>query len=316
MTLPSVNRRQLVNAAGGWFVSAVHDPGLLLGTLKPTKGSEAATAFVTCTSRVLVDASAAMLMVTGKLVPVPPGRIVAVTPVSLKSTDVTPVKAVPLIVAGNDVPGSPDDGEIPVITGGAGFTVKPPTGTEVNPAAVTVSVRAPVAAADVIVMVTLIDVAVTVPLWITAVTPVPLNVTAVVPIRFVPLIIASRDEPVFPEGGSMLEIAGPGVVVTTNPLNAVEIPEGVVTVTVRIPGVAGPAIVIVTRRLVSVLPARSIDAATSFPENVTAVAPVRLTPVTVAATVAPGAPQFGDMVVIAGNGVPVPDNARVTEPAS
>ena len=80
---------------------------------------------VTRTSRVPAAAFAAMLMVIGRLVAVPPDLIAAVTPFPLKSTDVTPARAVPVIVAGNELPGSPENGEMPLMRGGAGFTVKP-----------------------------------------------------------------------------------------------------------------------------------------------------------------------------------------------
>src|SRR5204863_534213 len=96
-----------------------------------------------------------IVTVIGTLVDVAPERIVAETPAPLKFTAVTPVSAVPVIVAGNDVPGSPEDGTIPRITGGAGFTVKPLKALEVTPAAVTETVRASVVAVDEIVIVIL-----------------------------------------------------------------------------------------------------------------------------------------------------------------
>ena len=88
--------------------------------------------------------------------------------------------------------------------------VKPLNGTDVPAGVVTVSVLAPVAAPDEIVIETgkLVDVA---PLLIDAVTPLPLNDTAVAPVRLVPAIVADTVESWFPDDDEMEIRAGTGV---------------------------------------------------------------------------------------------------------
>ena len=90
-------------------------------------------------------------------------------------------------------------------------TVKALNGTDIPAGVVTVSVLAPVAAPDEIVIEIgkLVDVA---PLLIVAVTPLPLNDTAVAPVRLVPAIVADIVEPWFPESDEMEVRAGAGVI--------------------------------------------------------------------------------------------------------
>jgi len=88
--------------------------------------------------------------------------------------------------------------------------------------------------------------------------------------------------------GNMLVIAGDP---TMKPLKGAAAPPGVITVTVRDPGVASGAIVITTPTLVVATDVR--DAVTPVPLNVTAVAPERVCPKIVAAIVVPGAPEAG-----------------------
>jgi len=85
---------------------------------------------------------------------------------------------------------------------------------------------------------------------------------------------------------------------TEKPVKGGVVPEGVVTVTVRDPGVASGAMVTNTVRLVE-LP-EAITPVTPLPLNVTAVAPERFGPDTVVMTVAPGGPLEGETDVIDG----------------
>ena len=104
-------------------------------------------------------------------------------------------------------------------------------------------------------------------------------------------------------------ITGPELV-TVKPLNGVEAPVVFVTVIVRSPNDAPAVTEIVIGKLVSVFPL-PMDAVTPVPEKVTAVAVDRLVPVITEETVPPGAPQFGDIDVMTGTAVPVPDTIKV-----
>jgi hypothetical protein len=107
-----------------------------------------------------------------------------------------------------------------------------------------------------------------------------------------------------------------GSAVTVNPLNGADVPPVVVTVTVRVPGDAPDAIAIATGKLVAV-PPLPIVAVTPDPLNVTAVAPPRLVPEIVAATVVPEAPLDGLIPVIAGTPATIANGADCTaSPAS
>ena len=69
-------------------------------------------------------ASGATVMVTGRLVSVPPEAIVAVTPVPMKVTAVAPARLKPVIVADTVEPRDAEGTEMPVIRGrGAGACV-------------------------------------------------------------------------------------------------------------------------------------------------------------------------------------------------
>src|SRR5581483_1589286 len=58
----------------------------------------------------ITEASAAIAMDIGRLVAVPPPRIVAVTPVPANTIEVTPVRFVPVMVAETVVPCAPELG--------------------------------------------------------------------------------------------------------------------------------------------------------------------------------------------------------------
>ncbi len=83
-----------------------------------------------------------------------------------------------------------------------------------------------------------------------------------------------------------------------NPLKAV-VPFGVVTLTVRVPGVAAGSIWIVIGILVGVLPVIIVDV-TPVPLNVTLVVPSRFRPLIVPAIVVLGTPTAGNTDVIVG----------------
>jgi len=85
-----------------------------------------------------------------------------------------------------------------------------------------------------------------------------------------------------------------------NPPNGADVPEGVVTVKVRVPMVAAESIPIVTGKLVAVPPV-PIVAVTPDPVNVTALAPARLLPEMVAPKEVPRAPVVGLIALTIGN---------------
>src|SRR5438093_1442978 len=265
-------------------------------TVKELNASEFPCGAMTLTLRAARGASDAIVIVTGRLVSVRPVPMVAVTPDPLKTTAVAPVKPVPLTVAPRVLFTTPEFGLIPVITGRACVTVKLLNGADVPLGVVTVTVLAPSPAPAAIVTVMGRLVAVP-PVSMVAVTPLPLNVTAVAPPRPVPLMVAGWLVPAAPEDGLIPVIIGPDV--TVKPLNAGDVPIGVVTVKVRVSVDAPAAIVTVMGRLVAVPPV-PFDLVTPLPLKLTAVAPLRLLPLMVAGTLVPGVPEDGLIPVIAG----------------
>ena len=265
-------------------------------TVKELNASEFPCGAMTLTLRAARGASDAIVIVTGRLVSVRPVLMVAVTPDPLKTTAVAPVKPVPLTVAPRVLFTTPEFGLIPVITGRACVTVKLLNGADVPLGVVTVTVLAPSPAPAAIVTVMGRLVAVP-PVSMVAVTPLPLNVTAVAPPRPVPLMVAGWLVPAAPEDGLIPVIIGTDV--TVKPLNAGDVPIGVVTVKVRVSVDAPAAIVTVMGRLVAVPPVPMV-AVTPLPLKLTAVAPLRLLPLMVAGTLVPGIPEDGLIPVIAG----------------
>jgi len=218
--------------------------------------------------------------------------ITAVTPVPLKVTPVAPRRFCPAIVAPMLVPGAPDDANVIELVVGA-TTVKPLRGAVVPEGVVTVTVREPRAAPGAIVIATdRLDVPGEV---ITAVTPVPLKVTSVAPNNSDPKMVPATVVPGTPDDGKTDEIAG---LATVNPLEGEDVPQGVVTVMVREPRAAPDAIV--TRIDAVVALAEVTTPVTPVPLKVTAVAPRRVGPERVAATVVPGAPDDGEIEVTDG----------------
>src|SRR5215510_11259568 len=95
-------------------------------TVKPVNGAEVPLGVVAVTVRVVNAAVGAIVMLTGKLVAVPPVPIVAATPLPLNVTAVAPERFVPAIVAETVVPCAPAFGVMDVIVGKAPpVTVKP-----------------------------------------------------------------------------------------------------------------------------------------------------------------------------------------------
>src|SRR6266516_4416711 len=265
-------------------------------TVTELNASEFPCGAMTLTLRAARRASDAIVIVTGRLVSVRPVPMVAVTRDPLKTTAVAPVKPVPLTVAPRVLFTTPEFGLIPVITGRACVTVKLLNGADVPLGVVTVTVLAPSPAPAAIVTVMGRLVAVP-PVSMVAVTPLPLNVTAVAPPRPVPLMVAGWLVPAAPEDGLIPVIIGTDV--TVKPLNAGDVPIGVVTVKVRVSVDAPAAIVTVMGRLVAVPPV-SMVAVTPLPLNVTAVAPPRPVPLMVAGWLVPAAPEDGLIPIIAG----------------
>ena len=86
-------------------------------TVKPLKAADVMPdAVVTVTVRRPVAAACVIVMVIGRLVEVPPGPIVAVTPVPLNVTLEAPVRLAPEMVA-EKVPSDPAEGKIAVMNG-------------------------------------------------------------------------------------------------------------------------------------------------------------------------------------------------------
>src|SRR5207247_3323777 len=122
----------------------------------------------------------------------------------------------------------------------------------------------------------------------TPLTPLPIHV---------PLVLDTLDL----DDALLIVIIGTDV--TVKPLNAGDVPIGVVTVKVRVSVDAPAAIVTVMGRLVAVPPVPMV-AVTPLPLNVTAVAPPRPVPLMVAGTLVPAATADGLIPVMIGPRVP------------
>src|SRR5439155_2053521 len=133
----------------------------------------------------------------GKLVAVPPGWMLAVTPAPEKATPLAPVRLVPVMIAATVVPWVPVWTLIPVMvgTGMAPVKVKLPAPglLAVPPGVVTVNDFGPATAAAPAVTVMLTVVAVEE--FTIAVTAGSLNATALAPARLVPLMTAAAGAP-------------------------------------------------------------------------------------------------------------------------
>src|SRR5207244_1343614 len=234
-----INRPPYHGATAWLKPGSVASSALIVGagdvTVNELNGSEFPCGAMTLTLRAVRGALDAILIVTGRLISVRPVPMVAVTPDPLKTTAVAPVNPVPLTVAPSVLFTTPEFGLIPVITGRACVTVKLLNGADVPLGVVTVNVRVSVAAPAAIVTVMGRPLAVP-PVPIVAVTPLPLKLTAVAPLRFDPLMVAATLVPGAPEDGVIPVIIGPDV--TVNPLNAGDVPAGVVTVKVRVSAAA------------------------------------------------------------------------------
>jgi hypothetical protein len=187
-------------------------------------------------------------------------------------------------------------GEIAVIVMGFGVTVNPLNAVDVPTGVVTVTVLGPSAAWGSIVTVRGRLVAVP-PLPIVAATPEPLNFTPDAPSRSVPVIVAPRVVPWAPVFGEIAVIDGKEA--TVKPLNAGEVPTGVVTVTVCSPSEAPGATDTITGKDIAVPPV-PIVAETPVPLKVTALAPFRSLPMIVAFRETPGVATFGTTATIVG----------------
>lgn len=259
-------------------------------TVKPLKGAVAPEGTVTVRLRKPSAAPGAIVTKTDRLVAACE-IIAAVTPVPLKVTPVAVARPTPEITVLTVVPGAPNAGEIPVIAGNA--TRKPFTGIVVPKGVVTVTVRMPTAAPGA--TVATIDTVVGVTDVIAAVTPVPLNVTSVAPDRFCPSTDAISALPGTPDGGEIEVITGDA---TMKPLNGSVVPKAVVTVTVLNPKAAPDAMVTATVTLVDAT--EVIAAVIPVPLKATSVALEKPSPETVTRTVAPGAPDGGEITAITG----------------
>jgi hypothetical protein len=77
-------------------------------TVNPVKRFDVPVGVFTENCRAPVAALVAIVICTGKLIAVPPGSIVADTPVPVNTMDVAPLKLVPAIVAFMIVPCAPE----------------------------------------------------------------------------------------------------------------------------------------------------------------------------------------------------------------
>jgi hypothetical protein len=84
---------------------------------KPVNRLDDPVGVLTENCRCPVVAVPVMLIVTGRLVEVPPDPTVAVTPVPVNTRDVAPDKLVPLMTAGYDAPCCPDVTDMDAIIG-------------------------------------------------------------------------------------------------------------------------------------------------------------------------------------------------------
>jgi len=130
------------------------------------------------------------------------------------------------------------------------------------------------------------------------VTPPPAMATAVAPVRLVPVSVTGTVVPRLPLTGEMEVNVGPCTVNVT----ALVTPAGVVTVTFLAP-VAAPVVMVKVAVTVVSFTALKALTVTPPPDTVTAVAPVRPTPVMVTGTAVPRTPVLG---AIEASPVPTP----------
>ena len=204
---------------------------------------------------------------------------------------VAPVRFVPLKVTGTVAPRAPEVGATELSVGAGGLTVKV-TALLVPPAAVTVMLRAPVAALASITRVAVICVAVA--------TGVPLRVRPdgrfrVEPVRFAPVKITGTVAPWTPDVGAMEASVGVGGL--TVKATALLVPPGVVTVMLWAPVAA---LAPITREAVICVAVATGVPLTVMPDGRFRLAPVRFVPVRVTGSVAPWTPEVGAMEVSVG----------------
>jgi hypothetical protein len=242
------------------------------------------------TDTVLAVAAAVVVMVkvAVTVVSFEAATALAVTPVPEMVSAVAPVRPAPVSVTGKLVPSNPEFGFIEASVGA--FTVND---TVLLPG--TLTFLLPVAAAAV-----MVKVAVTVVSFTTvtalAVTPVPEMVTEGVPVKPDPVSVTGKLCPRNPEVG-LIELSVRALTVNGTVLL---LPAGVpVTVTVLAPVVAVAVMVKVALTVVSFTTVTPL-ALTPVPEMVTPVAPVRLVPVIVTATVLAGGAELGLIEVSVG----------------
>lgn len=134
---------------------------------------------------------------------------------------------------------------------------------------------------------------------IVQVTPPPDTVTAVAPVRLAPLMVTGTVVPCNPELGTIEVIVAPCTVNGTELLTATA--PGTVMVTLWTPSVAVAEMVKFTVAVVELPTTRPLGV-TPAPETFTALAPVRLVPVSVTATVVARTPVGGAIVANVGVG--------------
>jgi hypothetical protein len=111
-------------------------------TVKPMNADDAPIGVITVTVRSPSAAPEETVILTGRVVAVPPLPIAAVTPVPLIMMAVAPVRLVPVIVPSPADSGVKEFGVIAVIV--IGFTtVNPLNGADIAAAVATVTVRSP-----------------------------------------------------------------------------------------------------------------------------------------------------------------------------
>jgi len=191
---------------------------------------------------------------------------------------------VPVRVTATAVPTRPDEGLMALRVGGCVLATVNVTLLLVPLGVVTVTFRAPRAAVPPMAKLAVMEVelATVTPL---TVTPVPDTLTALAPVRLVPVRVTGTVAPCMAAAGLIAVSVGAETIITVN-VTLLLVPLGVVTVTFLAPVAALPpmARLAVTEVALTTL---ILLAVTPVPDTLTALAPVRLVPVSVTGTVTP-----------------------------
>jgi hypothetical protein len=231
--------------------------------------------------------------------------LLVLTRVPDRVTAVAPAKLVPLSVKVELVPRLPVAGLTELSVGGGGAVTVNATVLLVPFGVMTLTFLPETFAVPAIVKVavTVVEFTTAKPVTVTPTVPPPglVTLTDVAPVKFVPVRVTETVEPRVPILGLIEVSVGSGGAVTVN-VTPLLVPPGVLMVTFL---AVLFALAEMVKVIVTVVEFTTVGplTVTPVPETVTAVAPVRLVPLSVTGTTAPCVPVFGEIKDNVGGGV-------------